>query len=159
MKNLFLCFLLSLAGTNLYAQSRCYILGDSIAQGVASYSNQCASATKVGLNTNDARKYFATKGPLYFDNLVISLGINDKGQPQKTMENLVAIRMNVKAKKVIWVLPNSYHAQEGQIVKRIATYYGDSFVDVTPVIGSDRIHPTPEGYKIIANTLSTQYRY
>lgn len=155
MKRLFL--LMCLLSSPVFAQGRCYILGDSIAQGVASYSTQCASATKVGLNTNDARKYFATKGPLYFDNLVISLGINDKGQPKKTMENLVAIRMNIKAKKVIWVLPNNNYSEQGQIVKRIANYYGDSFVDVTPVIGRDRIHPTPEGYRVIANTLNQQY--
>jgi hypothetical protein len=146
-----------LAPTLCLAQGRCYILGDSIAQGVSSFRDDCSSATKVGLNTYDAKNYFTSKGTLYFDNLIISLGINDQYKTQqdidKAWNNLQAIRANIQAQHVIWILPNRYYAYQNEVVRELATRYGDSYVDVTPFIGKDHIHPTPAGYRVIAQTL------
>lgn len=157
MKKSILLIGMMLCASMANAQSRCYILGDSIAQGVSTYSQECNSLTKVGLNTNDAKKFLTTKGVLHFDNLVISLGINDKGQPTQTWTNLREIREKVSAKKVIWILPNENHYEQNYLVKKMATKFGDSYVDITPVISKDKIHPTPEGYKIIADTLKKHY--
>lgn len=157
MKKLVLLLGLIMMTGTAYAQNKCYILGDSIAQGVSKYSERCNSSTRVGLNTQDAKNYFTSKGQLYFDSLIISLGINDKGQPEKTWNNLVAIRSNVTAKKVIWILPNSRHPEQNSLVKQMASRYGDSYIDISPVISTDGIHPTPQGYKIIADTLKNYY--
>lgn len=145
--------LLSLCLLSYQAQARCYILGDSIAQGISKYREECGSATKVGLNTDDARNYFTTKGRLYFDKVIISLGINDKGQPDKTWENLIAIRSNLQANRVVWILPNLNYRMQNYLVKELATRFGDSYLDVSSVIGNDKIHPTGNGYKVIAQTL------
>lgn len=145
-----------LLSSSVFAQGKCYILGDSIAQGVSKYRTECNSSTKIGLNTNDAKQYFTNKGRLYFDKIIISLGINDSGQPEKTWKNLFAIRNNIQANNVIWILPNRYYQQQNYLVKELATRFGDSVIDVTTVIGKDKIHPTPEGYKIIAESLKTQ---
>lgn len=151
-----LCVLLCLPALS-FAQGRCYILGDSIAQGVSTYRNDCASATKVGLNTTDAKTYFTSKGKLYFDSLIISLGINDQYRNQqdvlKAWNNLSAIRSNIQAQQVIWILPNQNYGYQNEVVKKLATQYGDSYVDVTPLIGRDHIHPTLQGYQTIAQTL------
>jgi lysophospholipase L1-like esterase len=144
---------LIILSNQVYAQ--CYILGDSIAQGVSKFSSECGSSTRVGLNTNDAKRYFTSKGYLYFDKVIISLGINDSGQATRTWKNLVAIRENMQANKIIWILPNMNYSEQNYLVKEIATKFGDSFLDVSPVIGKDKIHPTLNGYKVIANTLKT----
>lgn len=135
-------------------QSACYILGDSIAQGISTYRNDCGSATQVGLNTDDARKIFTSQGRLHFGELIISLGINDQYRTDKDIHqawyNLITIRKNIDAQQVIWILPNTHYAYQNELVKQIATAFGDSYVDVSTYIGRDNIHPTLDGYRNIA---------
>lgn len=139
--------------------SSCYILGDSIAQGISTYRDDCGSATQVGLNTDDARKIFTSQGKLHFGDLIISLGINDQYRSEKDMkqawDNLRTIRQNIDAKRVIWVLPNTHYAYQQELVKQLASAFGDSYVDVSTYIGRDNIHPTLVGYKNIAYGLKT----
>lgn len=150
MKKLILLFSLLLPNI---AQSKCYIIGDSIAQGISQHIKECASATKVGLNTNLAHTSFTKHGVLSANRIIISLGINDKAQGTKTLINLSDIRENLKAEKIIWILPNTNYREQHTIVKKIAEHYGDSYLDITTVISSDGIHPTISGYKKIAQSL------
>lgn len=165
---LFFLSVLSLTSTFALAQnknpfrvttvpSNCYILGDSIAQGISTYRNDCGSATQVGLNTDDARKIFTSQGKLHFGDLIISLGINDQYKSDQDLkqawQNLRTIRQNIDARRVIWILPNTHYAYQNELVKQIASSFGDSYVDVSTFIGRDNIHPTLDGYRNIASAL------
>lgn len=139
---------------SVYANPTCYIMGDSIAQGVAKYIKNCNTATKVGINTDTAVKYWLNQPNLREDLskqvIIVSLGVNDdKNQNSGTLNNLVKIRNKMKAEKVVWILPPT--AKKKEVVTQIAYYYKDYVLNINPVIGKDGIHPTGQGYIDIAN--------
>ena len=138
------CSFLIFANT---ANASCYIMGDSIAQGIAQNLKVCSSATKVGLNTDSAAVYWLNNlGFSGKDVVVISLGVNDGNNP--TMENLVKIRQKIQSPYIIWILPSK--KDKAMIVKQIARHYNDYVLDISSVIGKDGIHPTIQGYHTIA---------
>jgi lysophospholipase L1-like esterase len=137
-----------LIGMSAYASAGCYIMGDSIAQGIAMNRKDCSSETKVGLNTINALKYWSKKGVTEKDKIIISLGVNDGNF--KTEENLNLLRgQMLRANQVIWILPPKN--DKSIIVRRLATRYGDYVLNIDSQLGSDRIHPTGKGYMKIAD--------
>lgn len=129
-----------------YANAECYIMGDSIAQGLAINRKDCSSETQVGLNTKKAVQYWLGKGPMVKDKVVISLGVNDGNI--NTVDNLKRIRDNLRANQVIWILPSK--EDKSNEVKKVATSYGDYVLNINSQIGKDNIHPTGKGYVKIA---------
>lgn len=128
------------------ANAECYIMGDSIAQGLAINRKDCSSETQVGLNTKKAVQYWLSKGPMIKDKVVISLGVNDGNI--NTVDNLKMIRNNIRANQVIWILPSKQ--EKSNEVKKVATSYGDYVLNINSQIGKDNIHPTGKGYVTIA---------
>lgn len=128
-------------------RAECYIMGDSIAQGVAINRRDCSSETQVGLNTKKAVEYWLRKGKIERDKVIISLGVNDGNI--NTMNNLMRIRNNIKANQVIWILPPK--EDKSREVRKIASEYGDFVLNIKSQIGKDNIHPTGKGYITIAN--------
>ena len=137
---------LALLMTNMVAHADCYIMGDSIAQGLAMNRKDCSSETQVGLNTRKAAQYWLTKGVQVKDKVVISLGVNDGNI--NTAANLKIIRNNIKANQVIWILPPK--EEKSSVVKSVATSYGDFVLNINSQLGKDNIHPTGKGYIKIA---------
>ncbi|HVI41222.1 MAG TPA: SGNH/GDSL hydrolase family protein [Anaerovoracaceae bacterium] len=146
--------LLLALGLATQAHASCFVLGDSIAQGTAANLPACQSNTKVGLNTLDALTRFSTLPAT--PTTVISLGINDGGTPIPTRRNLEVIRARVKSSHVVWILPS--HADKKAVVEAVATAHHDKTMDVDRLISSDGIHPTWNGYKVIASQISADYK-
>lgn len=142
---------------SIEASASCYIMGDSIAQGVAQHIKNCSSATKVGLNTDSALRFWGRqadlKKELKKDFIVVSLGVNDGNSENsiKTLENLVGIRSQMQASRIVWILPPKH--EKSQVVQRIANHYNDYVLDIRSVLGKDGIHPTGRGYLDIANKI------
>lgn len=145
-KVMILSLLLSIMGI---AKAECYIMGDSIAQGLAINRKDCSSETQVGLNTKKAVQYWLGKGRMVKDKVVISLGINDGNI--NTVDNLKRIRDNIRANQVIWILPPKQ--EKSNEVRKVATSYGDFVLNISSQIGKDNIHPTGRGYVTIAEHL------
>lgn len=133
------------------AKADCYIMGDSIAQGLAMNRKDCSSETLVGLNTRKAKVFWLNKGILVKDKVVISLGINDGNI--NTTENLALIRNNIRANQVIWILPPN--KEKSVVVRNLATSYGDFVLNINSQLGKDNIHPTGKGYVNIAENIKT----
>lgn len=145
-----------LCGSISMARADCYIMGDSIAQGVAMNRKDCSSETQVGLNTKKAVQFWTNKGIIIKDKVIISLGVNDGNI--NTENNLSIIRDNIKAKQVIWILPPN--KEKSILVKNIASNYGDYVLNITSQLGKDNIHPTGKGYiKIAQHIKNFQYEY
>lgn len=136
--------LLLLFSTQSFAD--CYIMGDSITEGISMFRPDCASETKVGLNTYKALKHWKEKSPIVKDKVVISLGINDGNM--NTYKYLSELRTLINANQVIWILPP--FSPKADIVKEIANSHGDFVLNIDSQISKDRIHPTMKGYKKIA---------
>lgn len=145
------------------AKAECYIMGDSIAQGLAMNRKDCSSETLVGLNSKKAVKFWLNKGTLVKDKVIISLGVNDGNI--NTTSNLIQIRDNIRANQVIWILPPN--KEKSVLVRNLATNYGDFVLNITSQLGKDNIHPTGKGYVTIAEHIkafqyesnSSNYQY
>lgn len=149
-----LALLLSSSVYNI-VQAECYIMGDSIAQGLAMNRKDCSSDTQVGLNTKKAAQFWLNKGPLVKDKVIISLGVNDGNM--NTEENLSKIRNNIKANEVIWILPPK--KEKSVLVRNLASNYGDFVLNINSQLGKDNIHPTGKGYVTIAQHIKVfQYK-
>lgn len=151
MKNLKKLIVTTLLCSCAVAQADCYIMGDSIAQGVAVNRKDCSSETQVGLNTKKAMQYWLNKGPMIKDKVIISLGVNDGNID--TTDNLIMIRNNIKANQVIWILPPKQ--DKSMVVRKVATNYGDFVLNINSQIGKDNIHPTGKGYITIAEHIKS----
>lgn len=137
------------------AQAECYIMGDSIAQGVAVNRKDCSSETQIGLNTKKAVQYWLNKGPIVKDKVIISLGVNDGNI--NTIDNLKMIRNNIRANQVIWILPPKQ--EKSMLVRNVATSYGDFVLNINSQLSKDNIHPTGKGYVNIAQHIKVfQYQ-
>lgn len=151
LKLILISLMINISG-NTYASPTCDIMGDSISQSVAKYIKNCNTATKVGLNTDNALKYWSTQSNLQEDLnkqvIIISLGVNDD-KNGATLNNLVKIRNKIQDEKVVWILPTTN--QKKEVVKKIANYYKDYVLNINPVIGKDGIHLAGQGYIDIAN--------
>ncbi|WP_202756940.1 SGNH/GDSL hydrolase family protein [Burkholderia cenocepacia] len=130
----------------------CFVMGDSVAQGIAAQLPQCSSNTKVGLNTVQALTRF---NQVEAQTVIVSLGINDRDYP-RTRANLEAVRARIRAAKVIWILPSGklpFGVAKKQDARYVATRHNDDMKNIDQTISTDGIHPTERGYRAIAKSL------
>lgn len=117
----------------------CIIIGDSIALGVAQYRQECVVHAQTSITT----KAWNDKYPnlLKAKQVVISLGSND---PNYNNKELNKVRIKVKADEVFWIVPAN------KPVNDISKENHDTNLIINK-LSSDKIHPTMQGYKILAN--------
>lgn len=132
----------------------CLILGDSIAVGTQQFRQECVLVGKGGINTWQFNKNYAHKiEPA--NTVIISLGSNDHSGVNSFKE-LLAMRRQVEGKQVFWILPAGNLKASGidiesiqDMVKIIAKNYKDTVLTI-PELSKDKIHPTHNGYKKLA---------
>lgn len=112
----------------------CIILGDSIAVGISQFRTDCQIEARVGISA----AVFPV-GPREARTVLISLGTNDGSDPTSYLMNL---RRNIKAEKVIWVIPTRHQ----NAVRAIAAQWGDHTMSMVRV-GPDGVHPDAVGYR------------
>ncbi len=127
----------------------CLILGDSIAVGTKMFApTECVSYSKGGFNSWQWNQRWGMN-PVQADTVVISLGTNDHAGVN-TEKELRKMRMRVKAKRVVWIMPpcnkRFCKPRVNSIVERLAREYKDIIVS-TPYVQPDKIHPSWRGYK------------
>jgi lysophospholipase L1-like esterase len=125
----------------------CLIIGDSIAVGTAQYRPECAVIARVGITSKSWVNKNITK-ELSAETVVISLGSNDS-ENMATLKELFSIRQVVKAKQVVWIVP-AIKPEKQEAVEIVADKFEDKIVRITE-LGKDGVHPTANGYKILAN--------
>lgn len=127
----------------------CLILGDSLAQGVSYYLPSCLSYTKIGLTTDKALDYYRSFP--FEEVVVISLGINDHNSGA-ALKNLRYIRNRIQAKQVIWFIPSADQSTQDAIAM-VAAEWKDKVIVIAEVTGEKQLHPTPSGYKKLADAV------
>jgi lysophospholipase L1-like esterase len=133
----------------------CLILGDSIAQGIAHYRQECKTLTQTGITSKAWNTRWITQN-LQARTVIISLGSNDyKGI--KTRQELESLRELTKAEGVFWILPCGNNPKSGVEIKQIQNWvleiaqdYKD-FVLTIQATQLDKVHPTQPEYKRLAN--------
>jgi lysophospholipase L1-like esterase len=125
----------------------CLIIGDSIAVGTAQHRPECAVIARVGITSKSWVNKNITK-ELSAETVVISLGSNDSANIA-TLKELFSIRQVVKAKKVVWIVP-AIKPDKQEAVEIVADKFEDKIVRITE-LSKDGVHPTTNGYKILAN--------
>jgi lysophospholipase L1-like esterase len=124
----------------------CLILGDSIAQGISTVRKECTAYVQSGINSRNWNNRYIVKD-LSADTVIISLGTNDP-ETMHTFKELLSLRELVAGKKVFWVMPPIKPAVQ-DAVRIIARNYKDTILQI-PELSKDKVHPTGEGYKILA---------
>lgn len=80
--------------------------------------------------------------------VVISLGVNDDPS-MDTAGNLRRLRSSLRASVVTWLLPGMKEDVRRH-VRDVARQFGDRVVDTTSEVGPDHLHPSRDGYRVIA---------
>ena len=124
----------------------CMILGDSIAQGISNVRKECTAYVKSGINSYNWNNRNIVKD-LSANTVIISLGTNDP-DTMNSFKELMLLRQQVHAKKVMWVMP-PIKPMVQDIVKIVANSYGDVILEI-PELSKDKIHPTGNGYRQLA---------
>jgi lysophospholipase L1-like esterase len=139
----------------------CIILGDSIAVGTHAHRPNCVAYAKGGINSWQWNNQY-NSNKLTAGTVIISLGTNDH-KFVKTKRELLTMRERVNGKKVFWILPVGNSPKSGvpiediqQIIKEIATTYGDTVLPITRV-QKDGIHPSNNGYREIAHNTKSPF--
>lgn len=131
----------------------CMIIGDSIAVGVAMARPECVSYSRGGWNSWQwNRDYLGIASSKPMKTTIISLGANDHNGI-KTEEELRKMRSTIKTERVFWISPGMERKPKQQTaVEKIAREYGDTIL-ARPEnqMSSDKIHPTPAGYRTLGN--------
>lgn len=128
----------------------CLILGDSIAVGIGQMRPDCVVEAKSGINSLDYLNSLTSKFQIQdAKTTVISLGSNDAYVD--SYEAMVAIRKKIK-NNVIWVMSTN-NVESRYAVLLISKEYGDKVLDTSSYpLSKDRVHPTGNGYKLIAES-------
>lgn len=121
----------------------CLILGDSIAKGISDIRKECVAYVQSGINSRDWNDRFV-KNVKPSKTTIISLGSNDYKSLNTEIE-LVALRSFINSDRIFWIVP-AIKPEKQEIVRKIARYYGDTFV-IIPELSQDKVHPTYNGYK------------
>lgn len=131
----------------------CLILGDSIGVGVSFFKKECVSYVKSGINSTNFVKTY-TDINKKTKTAIISLGTNDT-DAVNTLESLTKLRESIQAEKVVWIMPSkTIKPKQNLVVRRIANQYKDSTLEISDMdLSKDKIHPTGNGYKSIANNV------
>ena len=124
----------------------CLILGDSIGVGVLKARPECVGLVESGINSHNWLNKFVKDSPYIGKTVIISLGSNDYKEI-KTESELRSIRQLTRG-TVYWIVPAN-RKDVKDIVFKIANEYHDRVVKIADV-SSDGVHPTPKGYKMIA---------
>ena len=131
----------------------CLILGDSIAQGIAMHRPECTEITQKGV-TSQQFKYETINNAQFthehFKTVIISLGANDT-RLIHTFTYLELLRDQIKADRVLWMLPQTKFQDARNAVLMVADQFHDGIIEI-PIrdLGRDKIHPTASGYKTLA---------
>lgn len=130
----------------------CLIIGDSIAVGTSMARPECVSYSKGGWNSWQWNKDYLHKD-LKAKTVIISLGANDhKGVRTKAELQRLREKIGTDA-RVFWISPGMERKPVPQTaIEEIAKEYGDTILP-RPMnhMSSDGVHPTPKGYKELAN--------
>lgn len=130
----------------------CLIIGDSIADGIAHYRQECPQITRSGVNSAMFNKNFSKKvleQSQGVSTVIISLGSNDH-DGVKTYNELFVLRERMDANRVFWILPSKeMRPRQYEDVKLVALSFGDTVIEPKSV-SPDGIHPTHNGYKDLA---------
>lgn len=124
----------------------CLILGDSIAQGISNVRKECVAYVKSGINSRSWNNRYVMND-LSANTVIISLGTNDP-ETMNSFKELLLLRELVYGKKVIWVMPPIKPSVQ-DIVRIIAKNYNDTVLEI-PELSKDKVHPTGNGYKQLA---------
>jgi hypothetical protein len=127
------------------------VLGDSIAQGVGGAMQGARVAAKVGINSGDYLHQFGVP-PGRHGQAVISLGAND-ASGATAQPHLEALRNQLQADHVVWLLPNSDRPGVRDAIQAVARAHGDQILDTAPIAGRG-LHPSARGYAEIAKEIS-----
>ena len=127
----------------------CLIIGDSIAVGTKMFRPECADYAQGGITSIGWNKKFGNKD-LTAKTVIISLSTND-WEKADTYGMLMNIRTKIKGDtKVFWIEPNRESKFEAvQHVRKVAEQFGDTVL-ITTRWQSDKIHPSWDGYKSLA---------
>jgi hypothetical protein len=126
----------------------CLIIGDSIAVGTHHFRKECVAYAQGGITSHGWDKKFGTNN-LSAETVIISLSTND-WEKANTYDKLLQIRNKVKSSRVFWIEPNNESKFEVvKHVRKVAEQFGDTVI-VTTRWQKDKIHPSWEGYKNIA---------
>ena len=130
----------------------CMIAGDSIAVGVSMYRRECVSYAKGGWNSWQWNKQFLyTATARAYSTVIISLGANDH-EGVRSFEELRKLRTEIKADRVFWISPGAkLKPRQQTAIEQIAAAYGDVVLPRPEAhMSPDGVHPTPQGYKLLA---------
>lgn len=122
------------------AASSCWVVGDSIAVGIAPYFKECSKRAKVGISSTRVLKWTP-----HANVLIISAGSNDP-RSSTLQSNLQAIQKKAYD-RVIWVAP--VHPRASGVVRAVAGKKGEAVVSFTP--GRDNVHP--KSYRQLAGAI------
>ena len=121
-------------------------MGDSLAVGVGHFRPECETVARVGITSD---RYVETLlVPHQAAIAIISLGVND-GWQDDTIANLRLVRSEVAGARVIWLLPG-INVRARRAIHQVAAEHGDRVVETGRFAGRDHLHPSGEGYEILA---------
>ena len=126
----------------------CLLIGDSIAVGIAKHRPECQVIAKVGINSKNWVNKNITK-ELSAETVIISLGSNDH-KKINTLKELFVIREVITARHVYWIIPAS-NPDIQEMVEIVAYKFEDKILRI-PEVSKDKVHPTTNGYKSLANS-------
>jgi peptidoglycan hydrolase-like protein with peptidoglycan-binding domain/lysophospholipase L1-like esterase len=119
------------------------VVGDSIAVGIGQAIKGAVVNATVGIGSSKILSNVSSDSTVQGAKLaIVSAGSNDivkgKGDPQKLIANIAAIKDALNAEKYVWILPYDKVASEA-VSKAIG---GDKTVDLKSYPSSDGLHPS-----------------
>lgn len=120
----------------------CVIIGDSIAVGIHAQAPSCAMLAHKGWTSTRWHQRYRTLR-VDADRVVISLGSND-GHGD-TAGQIAAIRAQVEARHVVWIVP-ACNLRAARAVVAEAARHGDALLWIRG-LSPDGVHPTGRGYR------------
>lgn len=125
----------------------CAILGDRLAQGVATLRPDCLSDTRVGISS--ASYVSGHVVSVTAQTALLSLGVNDGPPTVETVKHLLKLRAGVSAQHVYWILLARPEETRG-LIQVIARLYGDTVIETRGSTGPDGLHLTGSAYRHVA---------
>jgi hypothetical protein len=119
----------------------CLFFGDSIDIGAAAFVRArhgltCDVVARVGTSARAAAAWPTTVRQ--YDTAILSLGSNDPDDP-RLAEHVTRIRMSLKVRRVIWLLP--YHRRAAMVITQVARRFRDDHLDLAGLPSADGLHP------------------
>jgi peptidoglycan hydrolase-like protein with peptidoglycan-binding domain len=125
------------------ATANIVVVGDSIAVGLGQAIKGAVVNATVGINSSKILSNISNDSKVQGAKLaIVSAGSNDivkgKGDPQKLIANIAAIKDALNAEKYVWILP--YDKVASEAVSKVVG--GDKTVDLKSYPSSDGLHPS-----------------